>query len=228
MANPGSGKWTAIQRDLLRATYEVTYDEELRPNWDRIEERYNQVATHFGSPTRTNVSLRKQWSRMMKEIVPQHDPERVKYYSSLVRRLLGNNTLDSTNTTSQFFADSASETREDTLDSTNTTSQFFADSASETREDTLDSTNTTSQFFVDRASETREDTLISSSTDPSSQFPADWESNIEIPPLANGYEYAYDVSCEHISFLVITILNWRIVAVDVSGFGAATESGGGT
>ena len=90
----GGEKWTSAQSDLLKATYLVTYDEEMRPNWDRVEERYNSAALHYGFPKRTNIGLRKRWSRLQASHL-QHDPNRVAEYVSLVRQPINGQMLSS-------------------------------------------------------------------------------------------------------------------------------------
>lgn len=89
----GGERWTSAQSDLLKATYLVTYDEEMRPNWDRVEERYNSAALHYGFPKRTNIGLRKRWSRLQATDL-QHDPNRVAEYASLVRQLTNSQMLN--------------------------------------------------------------------------------------------------------------------------------------
>jgi len=97
MSATGGERWTLPQSDLLKATYLVTYDEEMRPNWDRVEERYNLAALHFGFPKRTNIGLRKRWSRLQANYF-QHDLNRVANYTSLVRQLINGQTLSSPTT----------------------------------------------------------------------------------------------------------------------------------
>lgn len=94
MSATGGERWTLPQSDLLKATYLVTYDEEMRPNWDRVEERYNLAALHYGFPKRTNIGLRKRWSRLQANYL-QHDLNRVANYTSLVRQLINGQTLSS-------------------------------------------------------------------------------------------------------------------------------------
>lgn len=98
MNGTGGGRWTQAQSDLLKATYLVTYDEEMRPNWDWVEERYNVAALHYDFPKRTNIDLRKRWSRLQAND-SQHDPNRVAKYASLVRRLMNSQMLNSSTTT---------------------------------------------------------------------------------------------------------------------------------